>query len=141
MKTLLLALFLVVLATAFSNGCQQDTPTEPKYKNLYLQKTWDKGQFCKYKVYENFNREKVIDTICIECSPYMIDSIFNEPRCPNEKDFRFVREQEYNHDDGSMTWRPLYIEKIPGGFFMDCSSCPPGKKTYKQTSFLGNTQY
>jgi hypothetical protein len=142
MKTSILLIAISVFIALGVKGCQdeEEKNTEHKYRSLYLKRInhdggltyggWRSG-YCRYKVFEGMNRTAVIDTICIRCIEQ--DSAWYS--CINERDYRFVWDQEYHPEDTSMTWRPLYIEKIPRSGYTDCESCPEGKRKFVQTFY------
>ncbi len=134
MKSIIIFSIILVFIIAFSNGCQQREPEKKEMqekRSLYITKTNLHNDYCLYRVFEDFNRKTIIDTICITCYPY--DSI--STGCVDEKEYRFVYDQEYHEEDTTMHWKPMYIERIPDFIFGGCIKCPEGKKRYKQTSY------
>ena len=125
---------------AFSDGCQDNKDKDNKKyaaTSLYLKKVqgnnwhytgWQSG-YCRYKLFEDMHRRTVIDTICIYCP--IQDSI--SLGCIKETDYRFIWDQEYNHNDSIMTWKPMYIEKLNIG--SECIECPPSKQKYAITTY------
>jgi hypothetical protein len=141
MKTLIL-LSIITIAAVFKDGCQDREPEQrPVYRSLYLRQDNYNGRYCTYKVFETWEKKTVIDTICVYCGPqedYSFDSIPNY--CINPDDYRFIWDQEFHREDTSMTWRPLYLEKIdrPAGpvwFESACTTCPEGKRKFIKTYY------
>jgi hypothetical protein len=139
MKTILVISLVTIFAVIFSDGCQEgiteNKGIEREQRSLYLKRDNTLGSYCRFKVYEDFNRKKVIDTICIRCSG-IADSIGQYIPCIDEKEYRFIWDQEYYPLEDKLTWRPLYLEKIHG-FFMECTYCF-GRRTFRQT-YYGDT--
>jgi hypothetical protein len=141
-KTMILFVMVLIFMAAFSDGCQENKDIDSKKyvaTSLYLKKVqgefgyyggWRSG-YCRYKVFEDMHRRSVIDTICIYCQE--VDSA--SFACLNETDFRFVWDQEYHPEDTSMTWKPMYIERIRDDGFFECRQCPPSKQKYVRTTY------
>jgi hypothetical protein len=138
MKTLIL-MSIIMIAAAIADGCQDKEDKVYKERSLYLRKApfdigvhggWRSG-YCMYKMFEDMHRRVVIDTICIYCVE--LDSAYFA--CINETDYRFVWDQEYHPEDSTMTWKPMYIEKISNSSFGVCAQCPERKKKYIKTSY------
>lgn len=143
MKTIILFIAISAFLAIGTKGCQDEGEkqnSEPTYRSLYLKRIqrdigppyggWRTG-YCKYKLFEDVDRTTVIDTICIYC----VERDSSSFGCPNERDYRFVWDQEFHPEDTTMTWRPMYIERIPLYGFNDCEACPDGKRKYVQTRY------
>ncbi len=142
MKTLILLSIIAIIA-AVSDGCQdRESQRKPVYRSLYLKQHNLTGRYCVYKVFETWEKKTVIDTICVYCGPqedYGFDSI---PRyCFNPEDYRFIWDQKFNPEDTSLTWKPLFLEKIQNQangyewYEQGCTTCPNGKRKYIRTYY------
>ncbi|NOS86451.1 MAG: hypothetical protein HOP31_15040 [Ignavibacteria bacterium] len=140
MKTLILSIMVLIFMAAFSDGCQdilgrKKNQSDTQYLKKVNGNNWlfpgAKGEYCRYKLYEDVNRMTVIDTICIYC-PYQ-DSV--SLGCMKENDYKYIWDQEYHREDSIMTWKRMYIEKLNTDVNSDCKECPPSEQKYTQTIY------